>query len=52
MTNLIVILILALILGLAVGYIVKAKKRGVKCIGCPAGGTCQSCSCQCGADTH
>ncbi len=38
MTDLIALLILVLILGLAVAYIVKAKRRGVKCIGCPAGG--------------
>ena len=39
MTDLIALLILVLILGLAVAYIVKAKRRGVKCIGCPAGGS-------------
>ena len=32
--------ILVVIIGAAVIYIVKAKKRGVKCIGCPAGGNC------------
>ncbi|HJD28710.1 MAG TPA: heavy-metal-associated domain-containing protein [Candidatus Blautia avicola] len=42
MTDLIALLILVLILGLAVAYIVKAKRRGVKCIGCPAGGNCSS----------
>ena len=42
MTDLIALLILVLILGLAVAYIVKAKRRGVKCIGCPAGGSCPS----------
>ncbi len=40
MTDLIVVLILALLLGAAITYIVRAKKRGVKCIGCPAGGNC------------
>ena len=38
MTDLIALLVLVLILGPAVAYIVKAKRRGVKCIGCPAGG--------------
>lgn len=38
MTNAIVIVILAVVLGLAIRYIVKAKKSGAKCIGCPAGG--------------
>ena len=42
MTDFIALLILVLILGLAVTYIVKAKRRGVKCIGCPAGGNCPS----------
>ena len=42
MTDLIALLILVLILGPAVAYIVKAKRRGVKCIGCPAGGNCPS----------
>lgn len=40
MGNAIVILILAVIIGGAVAYIIKAKKNGVKCIGCSAGGNC------------
>lgn len=57
MTNAIVIAILAVVLGLAIRYIVKAKKRGVKCIGCPAG-SCGSCaqngglSCSCHTDAE
>ena len=35
MQNFIVILIVAVIVGLASRYIYKEKKRGVKCIGCP-----------------
>lgn len=46
MGNIIVFLILALIIGVAVVYIVRAKKSGVKCIGCSAGG-----SCACGSGT-
>lgn len=42
--NIIVIVIVALILGLAIRYIVKAKKSGAKCIGCPAAGT-SGCHC-------
>lgn len=42
MANLIVIAILLLIIGLAVGYIVKSKKSGVKCIGCPSGCNCSA----------
>lgn len=40
MTDVIVLIILAVLVGGAVSYIVKAKKSGVKCIGCPAGGNC------------
>ena len=40
MTDLILIAILTAIVGGAVLYIRKEKKRGVKCIGCPAAGTC------------
>lgn len=40
MTNIIIITILMIILGGAVFYIIKSKKAGVKCIGCPAAGNC------------
>lgn len=40
MADILVVGILVLLIGLAVLYIVKAKKRGVKCIGCPSCGTC------------
>mgnify|MGYP005764492579 FL=1 len=40
MVNTIVIIILMILIGGAVAYIIKAKKSGVKCIGCPAGGSC------------
>ncbi len=34
------IVAIVLIIGGAVAYIVKAKKNGRKCIGCPDGATC------------
>jgi len=40
MTNLIVFVIIAAIVGGASLYIYRAKRRGVKCIGCPSGETC------------
>jgi len=52
MANFIAIVILGLILGFAIGYIVKSKKKGAKCIGCPYAGEChpksggKSCTCQ------
>ena len=52
MTDVIVVAIVGLIVGLATGYIVRAKRRGRKCIGCPDGsacsGSCQSCNCSYG----
>lgn len=45
MANIVVILILLAIIGGATFYIVKAKKSGVKCIGCPSAKTCSSCKC-------
>lgn len=36
----IVIGIIALIIGAAVAYIIKAKKSGKRCIGCPDGASC------------
>lgn len=35
--------ILLVLLGTALTYIFRAKKKGVKCIGCPAAGKCKSC---------
>ncbi len=40
MENAILIVVLVAVIGGAVAYIVKAKRNGVKCIGCSAGGNC------------
>ncbi len=48
MDNFIVIAIIVVILALAIFYIVRAKKNGVKCIGCPDAKTCQSRAKGCG----
>lgn len=47
MTDIIVVAVLAVIIGLAAFYVYKAKKSGKKCIGCPnANGDCKGyCSC-------
>lgn len=42
--------LLLLILGAAVWYIVKAKKSGKKCIGCPESGRCDRCHSSCGGN--
>ena len=52
MIDAIIVFLVALILGAAVGYIIIAKKRGAKCIGCPdsgsCSGSCSGCGCGCG----
>lgn len=42
--------LVAVIFGFVVWYIRRAKKKGVKCIGCPSGGNCsgQCAGCSCG----
>lgn len=54
MTDWIVVGILLAVIGCAVAYIVKSKKSGVKCIGCPSGCNCSGkneghsdCGCGC-----
>lgn len=51
MENIILVGIIALIIGLAVWYIRKEKRRGVQCIGCPqskaCSGQCARCSAGC-----
>ncbi|MBR3704200.1 MAG: FeoB-associated Cys-rich membrane protein [Oscillospiraceae bacterium] len=48
MVDILVGLILLGIFGGAVFYIVKAKKSGRKCIGCPSAATCgKNCCCGC-----
>jgi len=52
--DLIIAIVLIVIVGLAAAYVIKAKKNGQKCIGCPNGGCCSkktdgsACSCGCG----
>ena len=47
MTDAIVIAILALLLGVAIFYLYREKKRGAKCIGCPYS---KECGGKCGED--
>ena len=45
MDDLIIVLIVVCIVVLAGGYVWKARKKGVKCIGCPDSGKCSgSCA--------
>lgn len=54
MVDFIIIALVAVIIGAVIRYIYKAKKSGVKCIGCPnaktCSGNCGSCGCSCGVD--
>ena len=40
MDNILIIAVLLVIVGCAIAYVVKEKKKGVKCIGCPNAKTC------------
>ena len=55
MTDYIIVAVIVVIIGAAVAYIIREKKRGVKCIGCPdgatCGGNCSGCSGNCGCST-
>lgn len=58
MTDYIIVAVIVVIVGAAVAYIIREKKRGAKCIGCPdgttCGGNCSGCggSCGCGTDKN
>lgn len=48
MSNIIVILVILAIVFAAIAKIIIEKKKGVKCIGCPSGGTSKT---NCGCNT-
>ncbi len=41
LATVIAVVVLALIISLAIRYIIREKKRGTVCIGCPNAGSCQ-----------
>ena len=50
MENILAVIILLIIVGGAIVYIIKEKRKGTKCIGCPAGGKCShnnNSTCKC-----
>lgn len=52
MKDIIIAIVLILVLVFSISYIVKAKKNGVKCIGCPSGKEC-NCGCsKCSSDSE
>lgn len=52
MADFIIGILLLIVIGAAIAYIVREKKRGVKCIGCPNSGTCQKRTCGCQTDAR
>ena len=56
MVKALVIIAVVLIVGGAVAYIIKAKKSGQKCIGCPdaktCSGNCSGCKLDCGCQRN
>ena len=50
MEDYIIIAILVIIIGAAAWYVIKAKKSGKKCIGCPDGCSCGSGESGCGGN--
>lgn len=46
MENIIIIAIVLLAVGSAASYIIKKKKNGAKCIGCPNSDSCGKCCCE------
>ncbi len=47
MADIIIIAVIVIIIAGAAGYIIKAKKNGAKCIGCPSSKTCGKTCCDC-----
>ena len=50
MVNFVLVLVIVVIVGSAIAYIRKEKKRGVRCVGCPDSGTCRGNCSGCGSD--
>lgn len=48
--TIIVIAVLALLIGGAVLYVVRSRKKGIHCIGCPHAKSCAKGSCACRGD--
>ena len=44
MKDVLIVLAVLVVMALALGYVIREKKKGKKCIGCPTGGNCSSCA--------
>ena len=47
-TDIIIVAVVALVVGLAAFYVYRSKKNGQRCVGCPYAGTCGKNACSCG----
>ena len=45
MKDILIVAVLVVVIGLAAWYLIRAKKKGVKCIGCPSGASCGKSGC-------
>ena len=45
-TDIIIIAVIAILIGGAIFYIIREKKKGKKCIGCPYAGSCGKENCE------
>ncbi|MBE6592274.1 MAG: FeoB-associated Cys-rich membrane protein [Ruminococcaceae bacterium] len=53
MENVIIVIILLVIAISVISYLVRAKKRGEKCIGCPSSKQCSGkCGKDCSCESH
>ena len=59
MTDIILVAVIGAMVVAAVRYIIRARRSGAKCIGCPSGGCCShgqgemnSCACGGGGQEH
>lgn len=42
MVNMLIILVVALVVGLAAGFVFREKRKGRACVGCPYSGSCHA----------
>lgn len=52
MADFLTVLILAAVLGAAIWYLVRSKKNGAACVGCPHSKTCSSHKAEGGCGCH
>ena len=46
LTDIIILAVIAILIGGAIFYVIREKKKGKKCIGCPYAGSCGKSNCE------